>query len=274
MLKPLLFSLAILGISLPSCHTIPTPPAPAETKSGPAYYAADLEFKGRIEAQSLAANFAAATLPDSNGKIAVQGTVGIISTLTAGTATQKQKDEAMVPVAAALAGKLVEATNGWNKAQTDAAAFKLRIDQLEDQVKQERVAAAAELTRQLQQARDDERSKAEAQIRAIVSWLFFGFGLVCEIAAAIIFFYAGSVPQLGPKAALLAGSAGVVSIGTGIAVLELLSHPTVVWWGIGIVLALVAGALALVYSNHQHAVAAGQTPTTTVVPPTQVPAKS
>lgn len=258
--KPLLLSLSLtLGfLGFHGCQTVPTPPAPADTKSGPVLSASELDFKGRIEAQAQAASYAAKTLPDSNEKVAVQGPIDVIVTQTAGTATQKQKDDAMIPVMLALKGDLDKANANWAAARMDASETRTKLAELQAQVVKERVEAAAELTRQLQQARDEATKAAEAQTRKIVCIIFFGGGFLLLLATAGVFYFSATVPQLGPRVAIFTGGAGGASIATGIAVLTLLNHPAVVWWGLGIVVALVGMAMVAIWYNHLHAVDSGQ----------------
>lgn len=258
MLKPLLVSFCLAFLGFHGCQTVPTPPAPSETKTGPALNVADLEFKGRIEAQGIAAAYAANTLPPSNGKTAVEGPVGVINTLTSGASTQKQRDEAMAPVLLALQGRLQEASAGWAKAQSDADAFKAKYEALAQQVAKERVDAAAELTRQLQAARDEERAKARASLIHMVGLLFFGGGALCLLATAGVMYFSVTVPQLGPRVAIFTGGAGVVLIGSGLAIIELLNHPAIIWWGLSISLGLLACAATAIWYNHLHAVKSGE----------------
>ncbi len=273
LIKSLLFSVSLAFLGFHGCQTVPTPPAPTETKSGPALNASELEFKGTIEAQGLAATYAAKTLPESNAKSAVQGPVGVITTLTTGTSTQKQRDDAMAPVLLALQGKLTEASVGWEKALSDAATLRNRVSDLEAQVKQERIDAAAELTRQLQAVRDEERRKAEADTRHMISLIFFGGGAILLLATAGVLYFSATVPQLGPRVAIFTGGAGLGLIASGVAILELLNHPAVVWWGLGISCTFLACAATAIWYNHIHAVKSGeiaQAPTQTpvVVPKT------
>jgi hypothetical protein len=246
----------LMAVLIPAgCRTVPAPP-PANVKSAPLLDAAALEFKGKIEAQTLSAVFAANTLPDGNQKAAILGSLGIVTKLTAGTATQQQKDEAMAPVALALAGKLAEAQAGWAKASAEADVLTAKIKTLTDQIAAERVAAATELQRQLKDANDKAQRDADAKERSIISCVFYGGGFIMGCGAIICAIYAPTVPQLGPKAAMTLGVGAAASIGTAIAVNRLLSHPEVIWWGMGIIAVCCAAAFALIYSNHQHEMAA------------------
>lgn len=272
MLRPLLFCVSFAFLGFHGCQTVPTPPAPAETKSGPALSASESEFKGQIEAQSLAANYASQTLPDSNAKVAISGPVGVISDLTKGASTQKQRDDAMAPVLLALQGKLTEAQTGWAKAASDAEALRVQVTTLEQTVKQEQISAAAELTSQLTKARSDAEAAAEAQERRLIGFIFFGGGALCLLATAGVLYFSATVPQLGPRVALFTGGAGVVLIGSGTAILALLSHPAVIWWGLGISTALLACAAVAVWYNHLHALASGQIVQAPVTAPVVLPA--
>jgi hypothetical protein len=222
-------------------------------KTAPALHAADIEFKGRIDAQADASVYAAMLLQDSNSKTAILGPLGVIKTLVGGSATDQQKTEALAPVLLALQGKLTEAQAGWQRALDEAGALKTQIATLEATVKREREAAAIELARQLQDARDQERRDAEAAQRKLVGWIFFGGGFVLGLLAVGCLVYAPTVPQLGPRAALGFGAASAGAVATGVAVLQLMNHPEVVWWGLGLIAVSVVAALAMIYSNHLHA---------------------
>lgn len=254
----LIFALMIGG-GWGACQTRTiVPPAPSETKSQPALATADLLFRGTIEANALAANYGLASVPDGNAKVAVKGPIGVITNATAGYATQKQKDEAMVPVMLALQGKIDQAEARWVKSSAEAEALKATVTRLEQTVKAERVSAAAELTRQLQSVRDEEQRKAAAEERKLISLIFFGGGALLIAAAAAIFIYASEVPQFGPKVALGTGLAGVALIGSGIAILQLLSHPWVIWVGVSVAgMGLTIGIVTL-WHNHKVAIEQGQ----------------
>ena len=243
------YLIALLGLH--SCSTVPTPPAPANVPHAPALEMSNLEFKGKIAANVASSLYAAQTLPESNEKQAIIGPLKVAASL-AGEPSEKDRAEAMAPVMLALAGKLTEAQAGWARATTEAAALKERITQLEQTVKDERTAAAAELTRQLQAARDEARREAEAKTRTIVSWIFFGGSFLLGVAAVLCLVYAGSVPQLGPRAAIGFGGASAVAAATGVGVLQLISHPSVMWWGMGITVGLAVIACVIIYINHLH----------------------
>jgi len=252
MFKPLLLTFTLLGLTLPSCHTAPLPP-PVNVASQPALDVSQLEFKSKIAAQAYAAQFATIQLPDSNAKSAVAGSVGVIQQL-AGAPTDKDKAEALAPVVKALAGDLAAANLAWAKAKDDAIALNQRISELELKIKNERIAAALELQRQL----DKVKQEADLATKKIISYVFFGGGFVLGVMAVLTLVYASSVPQLGPRAALAFGTASAAAIGSGIAVIQLLNHPEVVWWGLGIVVAAFIAGIAVVYTNHLHHVSAPQ----------------
>jgi hypothetical protein len=72
-------------------------------------------------------------------------------------------------VIAALNGDLLKANAGWSKALAAANTSSARIAELEKQVQEERTAAAVELQRQLDQARD----AAAAKEQLVISLLLF-----------------------------------------------------------------------------------------------------
>jgi hypothetical protein len=177
----------------------------------------------------------------------------------------------MAPVLLALQGKLTEASVGWEKAQNEAATLRNRVSDLEAQVKQERLDAAAELTRQLQAVRDDERRKADADTRHMISLIFFGGGAIMLLATAGVLYFSATVPQLGPRVAIFTGGAGLALIGSGVALLELLNHPAIVWWGLGIASVFMACAATAIWYNHIHAVKSGEIAQVPSVTPVVVP---
>lgn len=235
-----------------SCHTISTTPSPPETRSTPARNAAELEFNGRIEANAIASVTAAQSLPDSDAKKAVLGPLGVIEALTLGYATPKQKEDALAPVLLQLAGKYQEAAMNWAKAASEADGLRVKVQQLEQQVRDERIAAAAEITRQLQAVKEQARRDAESAERKLIAYIFFGGGFLLIVAGVVITLYAAQIPQFGPRAGLAVGGAGGASIATGIVILQLLSHPEVIWWGLGISSVLLAIGVETMYRNHKH----------------------
>jgi hypothetical protein len=258
------FVITLAILCLYGCKNVPTPPAPSETRSGPALNLSELEFKGAIESQAKAAKYASNTLPDSNSKAAVQGPIGVVEALTAGTATTKQLESAMVPVLLALKGDLEKANAGWARSRDDAETLRQRLVELQNLVKAEREQAAAELTRQLQEARDNAKREADAHIRKLVGYIFFGGGFLLFLVTAGVLYFSATVPQLGPRVALFTGGAAFVSIASGLGIITLLNHPSIIWWGMGIVLALMGMASVAIWYNHLHAVKSGEiTPSAT-----------
>lgn len=99
------------------------------------------------------------------------------------------------------------------------------------------------------------QSAADAKVKSIVSYIFFGLAALCMLGAIAVGALAASYPLFGPKAAMALAGAGIASGATGVAIIKLLDI-SVMYWGIGAVVLLIAIAVTLIHANHAHAVAA------------------
>lgn len=251
-MKPLLCILCLAGIMPRSCQHVPTPPPPADVPSASGLRSASADQASRAAAAVKAAQTANAANPAGHPRAATEGELSVAA---ANLPTPQPADdrEAQARVNAALRGDLATARTAWDKATADAAALAARVAHLEAQVQFERDAAAKELQRQLAQARDEERRKAEAETRRLVGWIFFGGAFMLAAAAALVLGTAASVPFFGPKLAISLGIGSAASAALGVAINEVLANPWIVRVLIGVIVAAVAGAIALGVANHYHA---------------------
>lgn len=104
---------------------------------------------------------------------------------------------------------------------------------------------------------------ADAKVKSIVSYIFFGIAALCILGAIAVGMLAASYPLFGPKAAVALGLAGITSGATGVGIIKLMDV-SAMYWGIGAIVLLIIVALVLVYSNHSHA----------TTPASNVPVKS
>ncbi len=239
-------------------RTPPAPP-PAEVKTAPALNNA----LGTQDSKTAAAVGAAIEANTHNAEgPAKTATAGELSVAQANlpTPTDKDKAEALARVNAALQGNLQFANDEWAKARVAAGALQSQIDALQLQVKNERVAAAQELQKQLNAARDDAKREADAQQRKIAAWIFYGGAFLLGVAAAVVLGTASYVPFFGPRLAIVLAGAAATSGLLGAMVNELLANPWIVRTLFGVLVAAVAVAGGIAYSNHHHHVASLEAP--------------
>lgn len=233
------------------CRTISKPPPPANVVSAPALGLAQKTQLSQIGAHAEAAETANAKQPPGPITNAVAGPLSVIRQL-AGPATDKDRAAALALVNAALAGRVAESDAGWAQARADANALTERLRTLEAQVAAERIAAAVELKRQLEQAHDEERAKASAAERRMIGWIFYGGAALCLALGATAFSLIGSIPIIGPNVARGLLLTGVCLGFAGVAINQLLAHPWIVWVALGTGAAALIGTAALMYANHHH----------------------
>lgn len=152
-----------------------------------------------------------------------------------------------------LAGRVDAAEARYRQAAGEVAALRA-------QVERDRAAAAATLQdtiRRLeaaaQQARDQERARADAQVRRLVAMIFFGGAALAVGAGVLCLTVASGLPVVGPK--LIGGlfTLGGVLGASGVAILTVLSHPWIAWVGLGAAGLIVFALAVLGYANHAHA---------------------
>lgn len=147
---------------------------------------------------------------------------------------------------------------------SNQALAKARADALTEQSKlQSQLQASIDAMKRDGDARvAAAQSKADADQRRLITWIFFGGGALFLAAGIAIMLFASSVPIFGPKAGIAVMGAGAGLIMIGMVMNELAKHPWIIWTGISLCLAALAVALGLIVSNHFHA------PKTPVTPPT------
>lgn len=245
-----LVAIALLGIGGCQTKTV-VAPAPANVPAAAPLSDATASRLSQISAQAEAADTANAKQPPSVVTSAVAGPLSVIRNL-AGPSFTQDRANALATMNEALAGKAADAEAGWAKARNDANALNARIAQLEKDVEQQKREAAAELTRQLQAAHDEERAKAQADQRRMIGWIFYGGAFLLGVAAGLTLALAGTIPMLGPKVAICLGGCAAGSALMGALLNELLAHPGILWTIMALIVAGLAGAVGLAYSNHQH----------------------
>jgi hypothetical protein len=256
-MKTSLICFAFLGIGSPrGCQTIPPP---VNVASAPALAESEKSRLSLIGAHAEAGEVANAKQPPGLITQAVAGPLSVIRQL-AGPASDKDRAAALALVNAALTGRVAESEAGWMQARADATALTERLKTLEAQVAAERIAAATELKRQLEQARDEARAKAAAAERSMIGWIFYGGAALCLALGATAFSLIGSVPIIGPNVARGLLLTGVCLGFAGVAINQLLAHPWVVWVSLGSGVAVLIGTAALMYANHHHAQSAEAKP--------------
>lgn len=252
-MKTLLIATLFCAALTPQKCSQSTPP-PTDVKSAPALQGEQADNLSKIGAAAGAQAKALDTLPDSNAKTAAVGENSVIQA-RAGAVKPGDQAEADARVIAALNGDLVKANAGWSKALAEANTSSTRIAQLEKLVQEERTAAALELQRQL----DEARNAAAAKEQLVISLLLFGLGSACIIGAFLVGQMSATIPQFGPRAATGLGLAGGTLIFLGI-IMRVVNrmmdqHPYLFWGSVCVAVAAVIGAGVLIYANHKHHVA-------------------
>ena len=249
----LVFTLALCGCKTPWTPAPPTPvivsplPGPSAQRSASLASAA-------AQAASQANEANPAGLPQQ----AVTGELGVIkANLPAPDA--KDLSEALGRVNAALRGDLSQATDGWRKAEIEAAKLlaessqerarsKAEIESREEKWK----ATYAKQDQAMRDAVASERQKAEAEMKRLIGYFFFGFSALCIVAGVACLTVLSGLGFVGPK--VIAGcflSAACLS-GVGVLLIRALSSP---WIGRGVAIAAVVAliTLAFAYANHHNA---------------------
>lgn len=254
--------LALIALFLiAGCKTTNTPVLPDNHQStvlGAQATEARSKVNNQIAGDAVGAQKALAPLPESRNKEVANKFLDDIVAVTGGatletkTSFEKLADQLISEDAKTRANAEVQ----WSKVAADNEALKAKVAKLEADhqaaLEKEHSDAEARLKAVVQQARLD----AEARERKFITWIFMGGGAALLAAAALVLFIMGSNPMFGPKVAMGLGAAGALSIGTGIAILQLLSHPNVIWWGLGIIVAALAVTAGLMISNQHHALEA------------------
>lgn len=235
----------------PFHHKTVVVPAPADVRS-----AAPLGEATSAQASKAAAAVAAATdanthNTDSPAKTAVAGELSVAGA-NLPIPSDKDRAEALARTNAALSGDLSKAQAGWDKARGDAVDLSKQISELRTQVTQERKDAAAQLTKEVSDARDEAKKEADATQRKIAAYIFYGGAFLLAAAAAVVLGTAAYVPMFGPKLAISLGISSAASVVLGTLVNELLSNPWIMRSLLGVLIAGVATAIGLAISNHIH----------------------
>lgn len=233
-----------------------TPPPPTHVPSEPALGSATAARLDEIGAHAEAAEVAAQHIVDPNVKAAVLGPLSVIRRLAPGPYPDETRAAALALVNKALEGKLTEAHAGWAVARNEADKKAARIRELEAAVEREKIAAAAEIERRL----DDARQKAEAKQRLIYGLIFFGGAAVCAIAGFAVSSLAATVPIFGPNIARMCFGAAIVLgvMGLLMRIVDRLmdNHPLIFWGGLSFVILAAVAACVFLIANRHHAKAA------------------
>ena len=168
---------------------------------------------------------------------------------------------------AALAAQNAALAKAQADAQTEQAGLAAKLQAQFDATKRDadaRVAAA--------------QSAAKAAAERMQTVILTGLGALLILAGIASIVYASSIPFLGPRAGALLIGAGVGLITLNVIVRELQDqldrHPWVLWTGVGLMIALVAVAAGMIYSNQHHAADALKTALTPVTDAAKAKAES
>ncbi len=254
-MRPLLLSLLLL---LSGCSLLHSPAPVGDGKTSTSLNTAAVEGRAqvndKIAGDAVAAKKALDPLPESRNKDVANGFLDDIVHLT-GAPTPQTKTSFELLATQLLsedAAQRAKAEAQWAKVAADNDALKAKVSKLEQDYQaalaKERADAKIELDAAVKKARDE----AAAKERLLITSIFMGGGGLLVAAGVLCFFLAGSNPLLGPKVAIGLVAAGMLGIFTGVAVLQLMTHPNVVWWGLGIIVAVLAGVAGLMISNHHH----------------------
>jgi hypothetical protein len=272
-------ALLLSSLLLAGCWQTPVPPPPKPTPLAPAIDAAAEAATANINASTAkdqatakavaniqTAETANAKQPAGPQTETVAGELGLAKRNLATPADPAELLAGEQRARALAEGRADEARRLYADAASKADAQVAKIAQLEARADAAEKAAAEALLKADASIRAEQvrlkaeydaglaaaRLEAEADQRRLIGWIFYGGGALCIAAAAGCLFLASYVPQLGPRVALAIGAAGLALIGTGVAINQALSHPWIIWAGLGLVLVLVTAAAALIYANNHH----------------------
>lgn len=247
---------SLLILLFAGCKTAPTAVEDnrQSTMIGNQTSAARTQLSDKIAGDVTGAQRALATQPESRSKdvanMFLDDALRITGIPTAATKSSFEKLADQLLSENAL--ERAKAESSWAKVQADNDALKARLDQLEKNYQASLAKERADAQAKANAAIAEARQKAEAHERTLITSIFFGGGFLLLAAGALVFFLMGSNPIFGPKVGIGLGAAGALSIGTGIAILQLLNHPNVIWWGLGIITAILATTAGIMLSNHYH----------------------
>lgn len=252
--NPRFFTVLVACMLLPGCWLLPQKtivPAPANVPAAAALGDSRTAQLSKASAYVQAAQTSNDKNPDGAPKDAVKGSLDVAQANLPVPAAA-DLTEALKFANQALSGQLTAAQANWKLSVDAGTALQDKLSRLEAQVSKERADAAAEQTRLIRAAHDEERLKAEADQRKLVGWIFYGGGALLIAGAGLVAFLAPSVPIFGPRLALGLGVAGAALIGSGVALNEILAHPTVIWVTLGTAGAALAVSGGIALSNHYH----------------------
>ena len=242
-----LFSILLAGCSLSKAPVA----EPASTKTGNAISAHRDKLTDQIAGTLQAAKFTNDKQPDSRFKVVIDMFLSDGLRLTGAPTIETQTT--FEQTATQLLSDDVKARSSGEAARLrlagENAALKAQIDRLEAEYKAQLERERAEGNARLEAA----KLEAQAKERRTITWIFYGGGAILLAAAAGMVFLGGSIPFVGPRAAMAVGGAGAALIGTGILITQLAKHPWVLWTGLVVAgLALVL-SLGLMIANQHHA---------------------
>jgi hypothetical protein len=268
-INPLLMVLMLLLIA--GCKTDEVrPPASitVQPMPGPAQSIADKIIDASISkasAAAMAAQRANADNPDGLAKSVVSGELNVV-VANLPTPTTRDREDALVRIAAGLRGDLETAEAGWKSEIQEAVKAQAALAAAQEAASRERQANAdklaslqAQWTATFEQMKKDkeaaiqaERIKSEAETKRLIGYIFFGLSALCIVAGIACLTLCAGLPFVGPK--VVAGlfvSAGCLSA-TGVLLIRAMNSP---WIGRGVAIAAVVAVItfALAYANNHHA---------------------
>lgn len=265
----LLVPLLLLGVT--GCNTkapvTPPPPVQATVAPGPAaaqVSTIEAERASQAAASVAAAKTANAANPDGAPKTATQAELSI-----AEANLDKPKPEhaaaALERVNAALRGDLATAQSLWTRAEKDASSLREQLAAANAKAVLEAAAAADKFNKREQEwtlkfdelkrdadAREAKaRQEAEAEMKRMIGYFFFGFSALCIVAGVACMTVLSAMAFVGPKVILGCFLSAAVLAATGVLLIRAMNSPWI-GYGVAIVAVLATVTIVLAYANHKH----------------------
>lgn len=269
-MKTLLFfsCIALLFSGCPQKKSVDKPQevsiTSTDTKERDAVRSAISEKESKAAASVAAARRANESNPDGNPKTATEAELNLASQ-NLPAPSPADLNAALERVNAALRGDLKTAQSSWLKAEKENASLSERLAKAEELAKKKDDENALKLSlresewkkafsakeAEMRDAVNAERQKAEAEMKRLIGYFFFGFSAICIVAGVACLTVLSSLAFVGPK--VIAGlfiSAACLS-GTGVLLIRAMSSPWISR-GVGICAVLAIATLAIAYANHKH----------------------
>lgn len=262
---------SVMLLSVTGCRTdapvIPPPPVQATVMPGPAaaqVSTIEAERASQAAASVAAAKTANAANPDGAPKTATNAELSI-----AESNMDKPKPEhaaaALERVNVALRGDLSTAQTLWNRAEKEASSLREQLSAANAKAVLEANAAADKFNKREQEwtlkfndlKRDaDEREakarqEAEAEMKRLIGYFFFGFSALCIVAGVACMTLLSSMAFVGPKVVLGCFLSAGTLAGTGVLLIRAMNSPWI-GYGVAIVAVIAVVTFALAYANHKH----------------------